>query len=222
MSWLKLTVQQICLSRCLFQVTHSPRRHVWHPGFVFLTALASRSGENIETCDICQEWHSCRCYALNGLHKTTSTLARPFDARDATTQNRDLRHKTFNHEVVVNAFEIVDSVGKRYSILNAVPAWIVREFGTLGSPSSHACLRAFVHGWTRWAGCPRLVRCDPGTHNSGVFSWSLAKNGMAIRPAGWEVPEQIGRVERRGAMQDVVEGHQGHARFRQRIDGHDI
>ena len=35
-------------------------------------------------------------------------------------------------------------------------------------------------------------------HNRGVFS-SIAKNGVAIRPAGLEAPEQIGRVERRGA-----------------------
>ena len=79
-------------------------------------------------------------------------------------------------------------------------AWIVLESESLGSPSSHACLRAFVHGWTRWAGWPTLVRCDRGTHNRGVFGSTLAKNGVAIRPAGLEAPEQIGRVERRGAM----------------------
>ena len=68
------------------------------------------------------------------------------------------------------------------------------------TPSSHACLRAFVHGWTRWAGCPKLVRCDRGTHKRGVFMSTLDKNGVVIRLAGLEVPEQIGRVERRGAM----------------------
>ena len=161
-------------------------------------------------------------------------------------------------------FEIVDSVGKRSSILKAVcmgttydQAWIVTESESLGSPLSQACLRAFVHGWTRWAGCPRLVRCDRRTHNRGVFSsilakndqawivreseslrsppshaclrafvhgwtcWAgclrrvrfdrrthnrgvcssiLAKNGVAIRPAGLEAPEQIERVERRCDM----------------------
>ena len=85
----------------------------------------------------------------------------------------------------VDVFEIVDSVGKRSSILNAVcmgttydQAWIVRESESLGSPLSHACLRA-LHGWTRWAGCPRLVRCDRRTHNTGVFSSILAKNDQA-------------------------------------------
>ena len=46
----------------------------------------------------------------------------------------------------------------------------------------------------------KLVRCDRGTHNRGVSGSTLAKNGVAIRPARLEAPEQIGRVERRGAM----------------------
>ena len=117
------------------------------------------------------------------------------------------RPHTFNHEVGVDGFEIVDSLGMRFSILNAVcmettydQAWIVRESENLGSPSSHACLRAFVHGWTRWAGWPNLFRCDRRTHNRGVLGSIFAKNGVAIRPAGLEAPEQIGRVERRGEM----------------------
>ena len=66
-------------------------------------------------------------------------------------------------------FEIVDSVG----IITYDHAWIVRESETLGSPSLHACLRAFVHGWIRWVGWPELGRCDRGTHNRGVFSSTL-------------------------------------------------
>ena len=67
------------------------------------------------------------------------------------------RPYTFNHEVGVDVFEVVDSVGLRFPILNAFSmgttndqAWIVRESEVHGGPSSHACLRAFVHGWTRW------------------------------------------------------------------------
>ena len=140
------------------------------------------------------------------------------------------RPYTFNHEVGLDVFEIADSIGMNFSILNAVcvgttydQAWIVRESDSLGSSSSRACLRAFVHGWTRSAGWPMLVRCDRGTHNRGVFGSTLAKHGVAIRPAGLEAPEQIGRVERRGAMRKSMlsKSHQGHARFRQRIDGHD-
>ena len=115
------------------------------------------------------------------------------------------RPYTFNHEVGVDVFEIVDSVGMRFLILNAVcmgttydQAWSVRESETLGSLSYHACLRALVHGWTHWARWPRLVCCDRGTQNRGVFSSTLTKNGAAIRPIGLKAPEQIGRVERRG------------------------
>ena len=98
------------------------------------------------------------------------------------TRRRTQTHKVspprpyISHEVGVDVFEIADSVGMRFSILNAVcmettydQAWIVRESESLGSPSSKACLRAFVHGWTRWAGRSKLVRCDRGTHN-GVCS----------------------------------------------------
>ena len=48
--------------------------------------------------------------------------------------------------------------------------------------------------------CLALVDRDRGTYNRGVFGSTLAKNGVAIRPAVLEAPEQIGRVERRGAM----------------------
>ena len=143
-----------------------------------------------------------------------SMLRRHFDVRVVTTQGQDLKHTkchhldyTFHHEVGVDVFEITDSVGIRFSILNAVcmrttydQAWIGRESESLGSPSSHACLRALVHGWTRWTGWPKLVRCDRGTHNRGVFGSTFTKNGVVIRLAGLEVPEHIGRVERRGAM----------------------
>ena len=74
-------------NRHLFLVTHSPRKNVWHPGFIFLAVLALRSSDCIETCDIYREKHSCRCHVLPELHKTTSMLPRPIDVRDATTRS---------------------------------------------------------------------------------------------------------------------------------------
>ena len=54
------------------------------------------------------------------------------------------------------------------------------------------------------AGCVGLVGLSLFAvieeHNYGVFGSTLAKNGVEIRPARLEAPEQIGRVERRGAM----------------------
>ena len=52
MPWKKLTEKLICLNRCLFLVTQSPRKNAWHPGFAFLAELALQSGGYIETCDI--------------------------------------------------------------------------------------------------------------------------------------------------------------------------
>ena len=164
MSWKKLTEKLICLNRYLFLDTQSPKNKVKRLGFVFLAVLALQPDVYIETCDILTEKHLCRCCELPELHKTVSMRSTPFDVRDATTRCRDLKHTqchhldpcTFNHEVGVDVLEVVDSVGMRFSILNAVcmgttydQAWIVRGCETLGSPSSHACLRAFVHSWTR-------------------------------------------------------------------------
>ena len=44
-----------------------------------------------------------------------------------------------------------------------VQAWIVRESQFLGCPSSQECLKAFVYGWNRWAGWPKLIFSDRGT-----------------------------------------------------------
>ena len=62
--------------------------------------------------------------------------------------------------------------------------------------STHAYKLSFANG--RRAGWPRLVRYDRGAHDRGAFSSILIKNGVTIRPAGLEMPKQIGRVGRRG------------------------
>ena len=85
------------------------------------------------------------------------------------------RLRVFNHEVGIDVFEGLDATGKQISILNAVcmgtthdQAWIVRESESLGSPSSHECLKAFVSGWT-WR-----AKTDPlrqrNTRQSGIRS----------------------------------------------------
>ena len=97
MPWKKLIEKLTCLNGCLYRVTQSPRKNVWHPGFVFLAELALRSDGYIETCDIHQKKHSCRCYVLLEPHKIISMPQRPFDARVATTQGQDLKHTRYHH-----------------------------------------------------------------------------------------------------------------------------
>ena len=49
MSWKEPIEKPICSNRCLYLFTQSPRKNIWHPGFVFLAVLALRSGDYIET-----------------------------------------------------------------------------------------------------------------------------------------------------------------------------
>ena len=128
MSWKKLTEKLTCLNRCLFLVIQRQRKNAQHLGFVFLAELALRSDDYIETCDIHRTKHSCKCIVPLELRKIISMLQRHFDVRGCdNTGPRPQAHKvsptrpkTFNHEVGVDVFEIVDSVGMRFSILNRV------------------------------------------------------------------------------------------------------
>ena len=145
MPWKMLIEKLIYLNRCLYPLTQSQTKNVWHLGFVFLAELALRSDDDIETCNIYPTKHSCKCFAPLELHNIFTMLQRHSDARDATTQSRDLKHTKYhhldlytdNHEVGVDVFEM------HFSILNAVcmgttydQAWIVRESQSNGSPSS--------------------------------------------------------------------------------------
>ena len=83
-------------------------------------------------------------------------------------------------------------------------AWIVNESESRGSPSSHACLRAFVH-------------------NRGVFGSTSCQEWCGDQTCrfGSARTHRKSRMTRCDAPEDDVESHQGHGRFRQRIDGHD-
>ena len=149
----KLIEKVIYLNKCHYFVIQSQRNNAWHLGFVFLAQLVSLSDDYIETYGIYRKKHSCKCYVLLELHKIISMLRRLFDVRVVpNTRPRPQTHRvspsrpyTFNHEVGVDVFEIVDSVGMRFSIQNAVcmgttyeQAWIVRR-------SENLVLRRHMH-----------------------------------------------------------------------------
>ena len=54
--------------------------------------------------------------------------------------------------------------------------------------------------WCSWAGWPKVVVCDRGLHNRGAFAKMLGERGIPITPIALESPEQIGTVERHGAL----------------------
>ena len=62
------------------------------------------------------------------------------------------------------------------------------------------CTLAFMQGWVSWAGWPRIVVTDRGLHNRGAFSKALTDNGVYVRMAALEAPEQIGRGEVHGEI----------------------
>ena len=78
---------------------------------------------------------------------------------------------TFNQEVGIDVFEIIDSVDMRSPTSDAVcmgvayvQVWAKRE-SDCSSPSLHTRIQAFVCDWSRRAGWPRLVRYDRGTYD---------------------------------------------------------
>ena len=124
----------------------------------------------------------------------------------------------FNVEVSLDCFEVRDVNRHRYTVLSAVcmgtlfhAAAVVSPDG--GVPSSKRCLDAFRTMWLNWAGPPRRIVLDRGTHNRGVFSENMTAMGIELRFVGTEAPYQLGRGERQGAVlkqiiQHVIEARQ--------------
>ena len=67
-------------------------------------------------------------------------------------------------------------------------------------PSSRTCLTALQQHWCAWAGKPKRIVLDRGLHNRGVFLQLVKSQGIDLRDAGVESPEQIGRTERHGGL----------------------
>ena len=111
----------------------------------------------------------------------------------------------FNISLGIDIFEVKDSNGQRYSVLNLVclgttfqQAILVREGG--GQLPSSQCYELFETHWAQWAGYPKEVISDRGLHNRGSFAKSLSARGIQVINVGVEAPEQIGRVERHGGI----------------------
>ena len=173
----------------------SVRENVQSPVFVFLAELALQSDDHIETCDIFGK-HLCRCYVLKEHHKIVSMLQRHFDVRVVTTQSQDLKHTKYHHLDLTHSITKWESMCSRSLTQSAyaIRSWMLFGFSIISRMSTS--LRAWLDtlGLLAWTCSMR------GTHNRGIFSSILAKNGVMIRPAGLEAPEQFGRVERRGEM----------------------
>ena len=104
-----------------------------------------------------------------------------------------------------DVFAIYDMEGVAHQFLSIVDCGTTFHMCTYvrtgaGSPSSARCIQKFMTHWVSWAGWPRIVTTDRGTHNRGVFAKTLGKNGVYIRNVGLESPEHLGRGERHGGI----------------------
>ena len=111
----------------------------------------------------------------------------------------------FGEEVGLDVFEVKDASGDRYHVLHAVCSGTTFQTGEIlglaaGVPSSKHCLEAFLRFWMSWAGAPKRLMVDRGTHNRGVFQMELEKMGVDVRSIATEAPHQIGRTERHGGL----------------------
>ena len=112
---------------------------------------------------------------------------------------------TFAEDVGLDVFEVKDAEGNRYQVLHAVCHGTTFQAGEVlgisaGVPSSRLCLDLFTRFWMSWAGTPKSITVDRGTHNRGVFFSELQKLGVEVRSAATQAPFQIGRTERHGGI----------------------
>ena len=117
--------------------------------------------------------------------------------------------KEFNHTVGMDALEIKDFNGVRYTAINIVDMGtnfqqlvLVKTGG--GNPSARQCVKALTDRWVSWAGHPRVVATDRGTHFKGEFAQYLSQNGIAHKNAPLESPQTIGKVERHGGLAKAI------------------
>ena len=111
----------------------------------------------------------------------------------------------FNYEVIVDVFYNQDMAGTTWGWLSIVCNGTTYHVICLicegpGTPGSRKCYAKFCSHWARWAGYPTMLTTDRGLHNRGSFSRGLQANGVILRQAALEAPEQIGRGERHGGI----------------------
>ena len=109
----------------------------------------------------------------------------------------------FGELVGTDVFEIKDAEEERFHVLHTVCEGTTYQAGDIlgvatGVPSSKSCLESFLRYWCSWAGFPKTMKVDRGTHNRGVFQAELEKLGVEVRSIATEAPYQIGRTERAG------------------------
>ena len=108
-----------------------------------------------------------------------------------------------NHTVGIDINYLHDAQGETIQFLNMVDLgtdYQVEYAMRIGSgqPTSHECYTTFMDKWISQFRYPKVLRCDRGLHNRGVFYKNLNVAGVQVTNIGREAPYQIGKVERAG------------------------
>ena len=112
---------------------------------------------------------------------------------------------TGDEEIGLDIFTVKDVFDKPYQILHILCLGTCFHVGeslgqSQGVPSSRRCLEILLRSWIGWAGQPRSILVDRGTHNRGIFMAEMEKRGCRFKLAALEAPYQLGKVERQGGV----------------------
>ena len=182
--WRKLPARvRIAVRRLHRQFGHVPRQTMIH----LLRAARVRT-EFIDAVKL----HRCTACEETSRKKPTHKTALP-------------HNYSFNHSLGIDVFEIIDAGGSKFQVLNMVDLGTTFQLCEVvrtgqGQPSSSECLKALQKRWFSWSGHPVNLMCDRGLHNRGVLSKYMDDHGIQVYHSPLEAPENLGRVERHGAI----------------------
>ena len=116
----------------------------------------------------------------------------------------------FNEEIGLDIFTVKDVFDKPYQILHILCLGTCFHVGeslgqSQGVPSSRKRLEILLRSWIGWAGQPRSILVDRGTHNRGIFMAEMEKRGCRFKLAALEAPYQLGKVEVQMVLAECLE-----------------
>ena len=111
----------------------------------------------------------------------------------------------FNESIGMDIVTVKDGLDQSFHLLHVMCLGTCFHVGEIigpaqGVPSSSRCLQALLRMWISWAGTPKYILVDRGTHNRGVLMSEMEKRGVEFRLVALEAPYQLGKVERGGGI----------------------
>eukprot|EP00439_Symbiodinium_sp_Y106_P068391 s2336_g11.t1 len=161
-----------------------------HASTEAMVRMLRSAGTSAEVVAACKHFRCQVCSECQGPKQPSSTTTAP--------------PYRFNHQLICDAFEVVDANGQKHTILSLVDGGtkfhVAGRVAPGGTPSSKVCAEFINNSWLSWAGSPQIFQADQGVHNKGQVASLLRAHGVEIKQAGRQAPWQIGRGERQGGI----------------------